>query len=322
MTQPELAVDLCGVRLPNPLILAAGILGTGAELLERVARAGAGAVTAKSCGPEPRAGHPNPTVLDWGHGLINAIGLANPGVEEMATILKDAKGRLEPLGVPLIASIFAETVEGFAKVARRVSQAEPDFIEVNISCPNVAAEFGQPFAADPDSAAAVTRAVKGATHLPIILKLSPNVTDIAAIARAVETAGADAIAAINTVAGMVIDVDCGQPVLANRVGGLSGPAIRPIAVRCVYEIYQVVKIPIIGMGGVMDGRDAVEMIMAGATAVGVGSAVYYRGVDVFGEIAQETAAFMVERGHKTLADFREVAHPHPDPPPTLEEGVR
>jgi dihydroorotate dehydrogenase (NAD+) catalytic subunit len=309
MTRPELAVDLCGVHLSNPLILAAGVLGTGAELLERVARAGAGAVTAKSCGPEPRAGHPNPTVLDWwGHGLINAIGLANPGVEEMTVILKDAKSRLKPRDVPLIASIFAETVEGFAEVAHRVSEAKPDLIEVNISCPNVAAEFGRPFAADPDSAAGVTRAVKGATHLPIIVKLSPNVTDIATIAQAVEEAGADAIAAINTVAGMVIDVDCGQPILANRVGGLSGPAIRPIAVRCVYEIYQAVDIPIIGLGGVVDGRDAVEMIMAGATAVGVGSAVYYRGVDAFEEVVQEITSFMVEHAHKTLTNFRGIAH--------------
>ena len=308
MTQPELAVDLCGVRLSNPLILAAGILGTGAELLERVAKARAGAVTTKSFGPEPRAGHPNPTVLDWGHGLINAIGLASPGVEEMVTILKDAKDRLEPLGIPLIASIFAETVEGFAEVAHRVSKAKPDCIEVNISCPNVAAEFGRPFAADSNSAAAVTRAVKGATHLPVIVKLSSNVTDIAGIARAVEAAGADAIAAINTVTGMVIDVDCGQPILANRVGGLSGPAIRPIAVRCVYEIYQAVDIPIIGLGGVVDGRDAVEMIMAGATAVGVGSVVYYRGTNAFAEMAQEIASFMVEHGHRTLTDFRGMAH--------------
>lgn len=320
--EPELAVDLCGVRLPNPLILAAGILGTGAELLERVARTGAGAVTAKSCSPQPRAGHPNPTVLDWGQGLINAIGLANPGVEEMAAILKDAKGRLEPLGVPLIASIFAETVEGFAEVARRVGEAGPDFIEVNISCPNVAAELGRPFAADPDSAAAVTKAVKGATHLPVIVKLSPNVTDVAAIARAVEAAGADAIAAINTVAGMVIDVDCGQPILANQVGGLSGPAIRPIAVRCIYEIYRAVDIPIIGLGGVVDGRDAVEMLMAGATAVGVGSAVYYRGINALGAIAQEIASFMIEHGHRTLADLRGMAHTHAGPPPTLGEEVR
>jgi dihydroorotate dehydrogenase (NAD+) catalytic subunit len=308
MFQPELAVDLCGVRLSNPLILAAGILGTGAELLERVAKAGAAAVTAKSCGPEPRAGHPNPTVLDWGHGLINAIGLANPGVEEMVAILKDAKGRLQPLGVPLIASIFADTVEGFAKVARRVSEAEPDFIEVNISCPNVAAEFGRPFAADPDSAAAVTRAVKGATHLPIVVKLSPNVSDIAKIARAVEAAGADAIAAINTVAGMVIDVHSGRSILANRVGGISGPAIKPIAVRCVYEICQAVRIPVIGIGGVATGLDVVEMIMAGAMAVGVGSAVYYRGVEVFGEILEEMVSFMAEQGYGSLADFRGMAH--------------
>jgi dihydroorotate dehydrogenase (NAD+) catalytic subunit len=308
MTQPELAVDLCGVHLSNPLILAAGILGTGAELLERVAKARAGAVTAKSCGPEPRAGHPNPTVLDWGHGLINAIGLANPGVEEMAAILKDARDRLQPLGVPLIASIFAETVEGFAQVARRVSEAEPDLIEVNISCPNVATEFGHPFAADPDSAATVTRAVKGTTHLPVIVKLSPNVTDIAKIARTVERAGADAIAAINTVAGMVIDVYSGRPILANRVGGISGPAIKPIAVRCVYEICQAVRIPVISIGGVSTGLDAVEMIMAGATAVGIGSAVYYRGMGVFGEILREMASFMAEQGYVSLADFRGMAH--------------
>ena len=321
MTQPEFAVDLCGVRLSNPLILAAGILGTGAELLERVARAGAGAVTAKSCGPEPRAGHPNPTVLDWGHGLINAIGLANPGVEEMTNILKDAKDRLEPLGVPLIASIFADTVDGFAEVARRVSEATPDFIEVNISCPNVAAEFGCPFAADSDSAVAVTRAVKGATHLPVIVKLSPNVTDIARIAQAVEAAGADALAAINTVAGMVIDVYSGRPILANRVGGISGPAIKPIAVRCVYEICQAVRIPVIGIGGITTGLDAVEMIMAGATAVGIGSAVYYRGVGVFGEILQEVSSFMVEQGYGSPADFRGMASPLPGPPPTLGEGA-
>ncbi|MFB0546409.1 MAG: dihydroorotate dehydrogenase, partial [Anaerolineae bacterium] len=251
---PDLSIELCGVRLPNPLILAAGILGTSAELLERVARNGAGAVTSKSCGPRPRKGHPNPTVLDWGHGLINAVGLANPGVEEEVVILAAARRRLDPLGVPLIASIFAETVESFAAVARRVSEAEPHFIEVNISCPNVAAEFGRPFAAAPESAAEVTSAVKGATHLPVIVKLSPNVTDILAIARAVEEAGADAIAAINTVGpGMVIDIHCGKPILTNRVGGLSGPAIKPIAVRCVYEICQSVKVPVIGIGGVTHG---------------------------------------------------------------------
>ena len=309
MTVPDLSVSLCGVRLSNPLVLASGILGTSAELLHRVARCGAGAVTSKSCGPTPREGHPNPTVLDWGHGLINAVGLSNPGADEEVPILRDAKARLIPLGVPLIASIFAETVEGFAEVARKVAEAKPDFIEVNISCPNVEAEFGRPFAADPRDAAAVTAAVRRAVSLPVIVKLSPNVADIAAIARAVEAEGADAIAAINSLGpGMVIDLDSGRPILANRAGGVSGPAIRPIAVRCVYDISRAVRIPVIGIGGVTGGRDAAEMIMAGATAVGVGTAVYYRGPEVFGHIRDELAAFMGTHGYSSVLQMRGVAH--------------
>jgi dihydroorotate dehydrogenase (NAD+) catalytic subunit len=309
MTAPDLSVSLCGVRLHTPLVLASGILGTSVELLQRVAQCGAGAVTSKSCSPAPRAGHPNPTVLDWGHGLINAVGLSNPGADEEAPILRNAKARLAPLGVPLIASIFAETVEGFAKVARTVAEAQPDFIEVNISCPNVEAEFGRPFAADPRAAAAVTATVRKAVSLPIIVKLSPNVADIAAIARAVESEGADAIAAVNTLGpGMVIDLDAGKPILANRVGGVSGPAIRPIAVRCVYDVSRAVRVPVIGMGGVTCGRDAVEMIMAGATAVGVGTAVYYRGPEVFGQIRDELREFMGTHGYSSIAQMRGLAH--------------
>jgi dihydroorotate dehydrogenase (NAD+) catalytic subunit len=307
-THPDLSVDFCGVRLPNPTVLASGILGTSAALLERVARAGAGAVTCKSCSPQPRAGHPNPTVLDWGYGYLNAVGLANPGVEEQVGILKDTKARLQPLGVPLIASIFAETVEGFARTAARVSEAAPDLIEVNISCPNLGHELGRPFSAEPESAAAVTRAVKAETSVPVIVKLSPNVSDIAAIARAAEAAGADALAAINTVAGMAIDIHAGRPILANREGGVSGPAIRPVAVRCIYECYRAVSIPILGIGGVMTGGDAVELIMAGATAVGVGSATHQRGPEVVGLIAQELAAFMVEEGYASVAEMRGLAH--------------
>lgn len=309
MTAPVLSVTLCGVRLRNPLVLASGILGTGADLLERVARCGAGAVTSKSCGPNPRAGHPNPTVLDWGHGLINAVGLSNPGADEEVPILRDAKARLAPLGVPLIASIFAETVQGFGDVARKVAEAAPDFIEVNISCPNVEAEFGRPFAADARDAAAVTATVRRAVSLPIIVKLSPNVPDIAAIARAVESEGADAIAAINTLGpGMVIDVDSGKPILANRTGGVSGPAIRPIAVRCVYDVSRAVRVPVIGIGGVTCGRDAAEMIMAGATVVGIGSAVYYRGPEVFAAIQEELRAFMETRGYSNILQMRGLAH--------------
>jgi dihydroorotate dehydrogenase (NAD+) catalytic subunit len=309
MPDPDLSVELCGVRLRNPLVLAAGILGTGPQLLRRVADCGAGMVTTKSCGPVPREGHPNPTVLDWGHGLINAVGLANPGVEQELEIIASARELLAPLHVPLAASIFADTAAGFAEVASIVAQAQPDFLELNISCPNVAAEMGRPFACDAGDAAQVTTAVKEVTSIPLIIKLSPNVTDITVVARAVERAGADAISAINTLGpGMIIDVHSGQPILANKVGGVSGPAIRPVAVRCMYDIYEAVELPVIGIGGVCDGRDALEMVMAGATAVGVGSAVRYRGVHVFRSILEEMRAFMVQEGHTTLDQLRGIAH--------------
>jgi len=305
-----LNVSLCGVKLPNPLVLASGILGTEAELLARVARAGAGAVTAKSCSLEPRAGHPNPTVLAWGPGLINAVGLANPGVEAEVEDLRRARALLRPLGVALIASVFADTVDNFGRVAARVARAEPDLIEVNISCPNVHDEFGLPFAADPGAAAQATAAVRAAVppDIPVLVKLSPNVADVAAIARAVEDAGADGITAINTLSGMVIDVRARRPILANRSGGLSGPAIHPLALRCVYDIYRAVRIPIVGTGGVSSGRDAVAMIMAGATAVGVGSAVYDGGPEVLGRIGAEMATLMAELGYESVDEMRGAAH--------------
>ncbi len=305
----DLSVSFLNLTFANPLVLASGILGTEAALMERVARCGAGGITAKSCGPQPRAGHPNPTVLDWGPGLINAVGLANPGVEAEVAILRDAGERLRPLGVPLIASVFADTAEGFGDVARQISAAQPDLIEVNISCPNVAVEFGWPFALDARSAAKVTRAVREATSIPITVKLSPNTPHLVAIAQAVVDAGANALTAINTVGpGMVIDLESGVPLLANRVGGLSGPAIRPIAVRCVYDLARVVDVPIIGTGGVTCGRDAIEMVMAGASLVGVGSAVYERGPDVFRAILGEMEAWMAGHRVSSLYEIRGRAH--------------
>jgi dihydroorotate dehydrogenase (NAD+) catalytic subunit len=307
--EPDLAISLCGVSLHNPLVLASGILGTEAQLLARVAQAGAGAVTAKSCSLRPRAGHPNPTVLAWEHGLINAVGLANPGVEAEVQELSQARALLKPWGTALVASIFAESVENYARVAARIVEANPHLLEVNISCPNVHDEFGTPFAADAGAAAAVTAAVKEAVagQAPVLVKLSPNVADIATIARAVARAGADGISAINTLTGMVIDVHARRPILANRTGGLSGPSIRPLAVRCVYEIARAVDLPIVGMGGVSSGRDAVEMIMAGATAVGVGSAVYREGPEVFGRIRDEMAVLMAELGYHRVEEMRGVA---------------
>jgi dihydroorotate dehydrogenase (NAD+) catalytic subunit len=309
----DLNVTLCGVDLPTPLVLASGILGTEAALMARVAQAGAGAVTAKSCSLLPHAGHPNPTILAWEHGLINTVGLANPGVEVEIEELKRTRALLKPLGAALIASVFADTVDNFARVAARTAEAEPDLLEINISCPNVHDEFGTPFSADAAAAAVVTTAVKEAladagADLPVLVKLSPNVANIAAIAQAVEAAGADGITAINTLTGMIIDVHAGWPVLANRTGGLSGPAIRPLAVRCVYEIYRAVNIPIVGTGGVGSGRDAVEMILAGATAVGVGSAVYGEGVEVLGRIRDEMAGLTAELGYRSIEEMRGVAH--------------
>jgi dihydroorotate dehydrogenase (NAD+) catalytic subunit len=242
--------------------------------------------------------------------LINAVGLANPGVEAEVEELVRTKELLRPLGAALVASVFSDTVENFARVAARVAEASPHLIEVNISCPNVHDEFGTPFAADATAAAEVTAAVKGAVagQAPVLVKLSPNVADITAIARAVEGAGADGITAINTLTGMLIDVHARHPILANRTGGLSGPAIRPLAVRCVYEISQAVGIPIIGTGGVSSGRDAVEMIMAGATAVGVGSAVYGEGPEAFRRIRDEMAALMAELGYGHVEEMRGAAH--------------
>ncbi len=301
----DLTCSLLDLTLRNPIVLASGILGTSAALLERVARAGAGAVTAKSCGPTPRAGHPNPIVVEWGHGLINAVGLTNPGATEEVPLLEAARASLDLLGVPLFASIFGGTPDEYAAVARAVAAARPALIEVNISCPNVADEYGTPFAADPVAAAEVTAAAKaGAAGIPISVKLAPSVPDIGRIARAAVSAGADALTAINTMPGMVIDPYAAQPVLANRTGGLSGAAIKPIALRCVAQLASEVDVPIIGTGGVLSGVDAAEMLMAGATAVGVGSAVWYKGPGALGEIAAGLAAFMADEGYTTLAELR------------------
>jgi dihydroorotate dehydrogenase (NAD+) catalytic subunit len=301
---PKLACEFLGFRLRTPLVLASGIIGTSATLMARAAHNGAGMITAKSCGPTPRQGHPNPVALDFGGGLINAIGLTNPGAAAEAQLLTETRARLQPLGVPLIASIFAGTVAEFGQVARIVAASEPDMIEVNISCPNVGDEFGTPFAGTCQSAAAVTAAVKQAVTCPVAVKLAPNVPDIARIAAAVVEAGADAITAINTMPGMVIDAVSGRPILSNRVGGISGPALKPIALRCVYEIAQAVSTPIIGTGGVSTGRDAAEMLMAGASAVGVGSAVYLRGVSALQEIGQELADFMTRHNLLTIESLR------------------
>ncbi len=305
LQEPDLSVLLCDVRLPNPTVLASGILGLSQEIFGRLALAGCGAITTKSCSLQPRTGYHNPAIVDWGYGLINAVGLANPGVEVMVEEIRQARQRLAPRGVPVIASIFANTIYDFGTVARYISEAHPDLIEVNISCPNLDARFEQMFAASPYVAAQVTRKVKDNTDIPVIVKLSPNVEDIARVAREVEAAGANAITAINSLGpGLVLDIDSGRPVLANRWGGVSGPAIRPIAIKCVRDVCKAVKIPVIGTGGVTEARDAIEMILVGATAVGIGSAVNYHGMGVFNQVSCGIADYMRRHGYTSIEEFR------------------
>ncbi len=305
-----LRTNLAGVTLHNPLVLASGIIGTSATLLKRAAEGGAGAVTAKSVGPEVRRGHRNPICFDWGGGLINAVGLPNPGARHESELLADAQQHLRPVGVPLIASIFAGTPEQFAEVAAIILEAKPDILELNISCPNVHDDFGEPFAASCAGAESVTRAVSPlckAAGIPMFVKVAPNMPNIGRIAASAIEAGADGITAINTMPGMVIDIESGNPILTNRSGGLSGAAIKPIAVRCIYEIAQTCPgIPIIGTGGVMNGRDALELVMAGAMAVGVGTAVYEGGPHIIAKIATEMEAWLTTHG-TTLEEIRGIA---------------
>jgi dihydroorotate dehydrogenase (NAD+) catalytic subunit len=289
-------VHFLGKELTTPLVLASGILGNNAGILERVHNAGCGLVTMKSIGPAPRDGHNNPTVIDLGCGMINAVGLPTPGYDHM-----DAEWQaLADRQFPLNASIYGGSVDEFTEVARFVSDQGPDFIEINISCPN-SDRHGMLFGVDENAAFAVTNAVKKVISVPLIAKLTPAAPDIGKIARACEDAGADAICAINTAGpGMVIDIEARMPVLAFKKGGLSGPMIKPVAVRCVYDIYRAVSIPIIGLGGITTGEDAVEMFMAGATLAGMGSAVRYRGIQVFDQVHQELATWLAD--HQTTRE--------------------
>ncbi|MEK9182934.1 MAG: dihydroorotate dehydrogenase [Patescibacteria group bacterium] len=289
----------------SPLVLASGILGLTAASMHRTVQNGAGGVTAKSVSWEPRPGHPGPVIISKDCYILNAVGLSNPGVAEATGEFKKFRQFCE---TPLIASIFGGTPDEFGELAKKISEAPIDFLELNLSCPNVSHEFGRPFAFSTEAVTIITKKVKEKTKIPIIVKLSPNASNITEIAKAAESAGADAICAVNTISGMAIDVQMRQPILHNKQGGVSGPALFPVALKCVYDICSAVKIPIIGTGGVTSGEDALAMIMAGATLVGVGSAVYYRGEDAFKKITDEMEKIMTEEGIKSLDEIRGIAH--------------
>ena len=266
----KLSVNLCGIELSNPVIPASGTFGYGYEFAELYAINCLGTFSFKGTTKDPRFGNPTPRIAECEAGMINAVGLQNPGVEKV--ISEELPRLAKCFHKPVMANVSGFSVEDYAYTCEKLDkEAQVGWLEVNVSCPNVHGG-GMSFGTRPEAAAEVTRAVKKVTTKPVIIKLSPNVTDIVSIAKACEAAGADGISLINTMLGMRIDLRRRTPVIANKMGGFSGPAIFPVAVRMVYQVANAVKIPVIGMGGVSTARDVIEMMMAGASAVEVGAA--------------------------------------------------
>jgi dihydroorotate dehydrogenase (NAD+) catalytic subunit len=293
-----LAIDAAGLKLENPTMLAAGILGISGAFMKRVAEAGAGAVVTKSIGREPREGYPNPTVTQVDGGVVNAIGLANPGINYFGVEIS----KMEDVTVPIVASVYGFSSRDYADVAEKAAQAGADAVELNLSCPHVertGTEIGQ----FPQLVAEVVNKVKPRVDIPVFVKLTPNVADLVEIAKAAAEAGADGITAVNTVRAMTINIETAQPVLSNRIGGLSGSAIKPIAVRCVYEISREIDVPVIGCGGVATWQDAVEFMLAGASAVQIGTAIAFQGLEVFESITKGLSGYLKER---RLSSAREI----------------
>jgi len=296
---PSLALEITGLKLENPIILAAGVLGTTGSSLKRMADSGAGAVVTKSIGSEPKEGHQNPTMVKLDCGFLNAMGLPNPSYKDFQDELATAKQG----GIPVVASVFGAHPDEFAKIIIGLQGA--DAYELNVSCPH-ATGYGAVVGTDPVLVEEITRAAKKATRAPVWVKLTPNVTDIVVIGEAAQKGGADAVVAINTVRGMAVDIHSGYPILGNIYGGLSGQAIRPMAVKCVFDLYNALDIPIIGVGGVGNWQDAVEMMMAGASAVQIGSAVY-DDINIFNKICTGLSGYLSDKNY-TLHDIIGLAH--------------
>lgn len=308
----DLSVAFCGVTFPNPFILPSGIAQGIPEDHLRAVDGGAGGITSKSLTVEPREGNPIPriiriTVDGRPGGMMNSVGLKGPGLKAGIPQLKELVKRSS---VPVIVSIFGASVKEFQTLAEGMLEIKPQILELNLSCPNVTSEFGEPLGQGADTSAQVVKAVKKIVgKMPTLAKLSPNYIGIGEIAKACEAVGADGIVAINTVGpGMVIDIVKKKPVLGAKMGGVSGAVMKTIAIRCVWEIYESVKIPIIGMGGVTTWEDAVEMMMAGAALVGVGSATYVKGMAVFRELSQQLVAYLDREHIRSWSELAGRAH--------------
>lgn len=294
----NMSVKIAGVEWKNPVTVASGTFGSGAEFEEFVDLNKLGAVTTKGVANIPWAGNPTPRVAETYGGMMNAVGLQNPGID---LFCKRDIPFLKKYDTKIIVNVCGKSTEDYCEVVERLANEDVDMLEINISCPNVK-EGGIAFGQNPKAAEEITKAVKKYAKQPIIMKLSPNVTDIAEMAKAVEAGGADAVSLINTLTGMKIDIHRRQFVLANKTGGLSGPAIHPIAVRMVYQAANAVKVPIIGMGGISSAEDAIEMILAGASAVSVGTANFHNPA-VTMEIVDGIEAYMRKYQVEKLSDL-------------------
>jgi len=299
----RIATEIAGLKLANPTMLASGILGYTGLSLKSVIEAGAGAVVTKSLGLEPRTGYPNPTVVQVDCGLLNAMGLPNAGINQFGEELKELKNT----GIPAILSIYGFSSEEFAKVAETAVKLGADALELNVSCPHVE-KAGAEIGCDASLLAEIVEEVKKRVDRPVFVKLTPNVADIGEIARAAVEAGADAITAVNTVKAMAIEIETARPLLANKFGGLSGPAIKPIAVRAVYDVYRAVDVPVIGCGGITSWQDAIEFMLAGASAVQIGTAIAFKGLGIFRSITRGIDTYLKKKDVKNVKEIVGLAH--------------
>lgn len=300
----NLAVNIGGIKMKNPVTTASGTFGLGPEYGRFIDLNRLGALVVKGTTLLPKQGNPTPRIAETPAGMLNAIGLQNPGVEHFIT---KALPYLKDYDVPVIVNIAGDTVEDYVKLAEILDSAPGVAgIEVNISCPNVK-RGGMQFGSNPESAAEVIQGVRNATRLPVIAKLSPNVTSIVEVAERVADAGADALSMINTLLGMAIDIKSRRPVLGNIMGGLSGPAVKPVAVRMVWQVYRAVKLPIVGMGGIASAADALEFIMAGASAVAVGTANFVNPRATM-DVLEGIEKYMLENGFNDINEVVGIAH--------------
>lgn len=304
MKKIDLATSIKSLHFSNPTILASGILGLDSLTLKRVVKGGAAAVTMKSLTVKPRKGHNNPILVEVTAGFLNAVGYANKGIEEG---IKEFKNWDSP--IPLIGSIAGENADEFAYLSERIQTINISALEIVLSCPHTPGYGLMAGQTTPSATAKITKAVRKNTKLPLIVKLSPSVPNIGEIAKAAESEGADAVNMGNTLGpGMKIDIEQGQPILDFRFGGLSGPAIKPIMIRNVYDLYQAVKIPIIATGGILKGEDAIEAMMAGASLVEIGTGIYYRGISIFKKVCQEIKEWMNKHQYQNINQFKGIAH--------------